>query len=129
LNIDENSLEAAVDSKTPSKRRRIVSSNEQTSMKLRSVRSQSVDCQSTLNDGDEAAEDNDDIMSTCSEPPSAKKRKRRGNDLSTLRLPAVDEEADNDAGANSQENSAITTTYNLRSRTKRMPKLQPNQTT
>jgi hypothetical protein len=43
---------------------------------------------------------------------------RRGNDLITGRLPAVDEEADND-GAGS---SAITPTYNLRSRTKRMPK-------
>ncbi|CAF5147460.1 unnamed protein product, partial [Rotaria sp. Silwood1] len=70
----------------------------------------------------EAAEDNDDVMSTCSEPPSTKKRKRRGNDLSTVRLPAVDEEGDNVAGTNFQGNSAITPTYNLRSRTKRMPK-------
>ncbi|CAF3826852.1 unnamed protein product, partial [Adineta steineri] len=61
--------------------------------------------------------------------PSAKKRKRRGNDLSALRLPAVDEEGDNDNGANSQGSSAVTPTYNLRSRVKRLPKLQPNQTT
>ncbi|CAF1504239.1 unnamed protein product [Rotaria sp. Silwood1] len=129
LSIDDSSLDAAVELKTPSKRRRIVSSNEQTPIQLRSVRSQSVDCSSTLNTGDEAAEDNDDVMSTCSEPPSTKKRKRRGNDLSTVRLPAVDEEGDNVAGTNFQGNSAITPTYNLRSRTKRMPKLQPNQTT
>jgi chromosome segregation ATPase len=120
LNIDDNSLEAAVESKTPGKRRRIASANERTAMKLRYVRSQSVDCQSTINNDDEAAEDNDDAMSTCSEPPSAKKRKRRGNDAT--RLPAVDEEIDNDNGTNSQENAAIATTYNLRSRTKRLPK-------
>ncbi|CAF3134578.1 unnamed protein product [Rotaria sp. Silwood2] len=129
LSIDDSSLDAAVELKTPSKRRRIISSNEQTPIQLRSTRSQSVDYQTILNTGDEAAEDNDDAMSTCSEPPSTKKRKRRGNDLSTIRLPAVDEEGDNDAGTNFQGNSAITPTYNLRSRTKRMPKLQPNQTT
>jgi len=52
-----------------------------------------------------------------------KKRKRRGNEAA--RLPAVDEEGDNDNGTNSQ----VTPTYNLRSRMKRIPKLQPNQTT
>ncbi|CAF0868758.1 unnamed protein product [Rotaria sordida] len=130
LSIDDSLLDAAVELKTPSKRRRIVSLNEQTPIQLRSVRSQSVDYQSSLNIGDEAAEDNDDVMSTCSEPPSTKKRKRRGNDLPTVRLPAVDEEGDTtEAGTNFQGNSAITPTYNLRSRTKRMPKLQPNQTT
>jgi len=124
LNIDDSLLEAAVEPKTTSKRRRIVSANERTPMKLRQIRSQSVECQSTSNDGDEAAEDNDDVLSTCSEPPSAKKRKRRGNEAA--RLPAVDEEGDNDNGTNSQ---AVTPTYNLRSRMKRIPKLQPNQTT
>ncbi|UJR26686.1 hypothetical protein I4U23_008002 [Adineta vaga] len=129
LSIDDNSLDAAVELKTPSKRRRIASSNEPTPSRLRAMRSQSVDCQSTQNDGDEAVDDNDDAMSTCSEPPSAKKRKRRANELTTLRLPAVDEEGDNDTSTTSRGASAITPTYNLRSRTKRLPKLQPNQTT
>ncbi|CAF4039313.1 unnamed protein product [Rotaria magnacalcarata] len=126
--MDDSSFDTGVESKTPSKRLRIAS-NERTPIRPRFVRSQSVDFQSTLNTGDEMAEDNDDAMSTCSEPPSSKKRKRRGNDLSTSRLPAVDEEGDNDAGTSFQGNSPMTPTYNLRSRTKRMPKLQPNQTT
>ncbi|CAF5194803.1 unnamed protein product [Rotaria magnacalcarata] len=99
--MDDSSFDTGVESKTPSKRLRIAS-NERTPIRPRFVRSQSVDFQSTLNTGDEMAEDNDDAMSTCSEPPSSKKRKRRGNDLSTSRLPAVDEEGDNDAGTSFQ---------------------------
>lgn len=127
LSIEENSLEASVELKTPGKRRRIASTGERTPMKLRYLRSQSVDCQSTITNTDEPTEDNDDAMSTCSEPPSAKKRKRRGAD--TPRLPAVDEEGDTNDGTNFQGSSAATPTYNLRSRTRRLPKLQPNQTT
>ncbi|CAF1004528.1 unnamed protein product [Adineta steineri] len=131
LGMDDNSSDAAVvDLKTPAKRRRNMSSNEPTPTRPRIMRSQSFSHHSTVNDdADETVDDNDDAMSTCSEPPSAKKRRRRGNDLSALRLPAVDEEGDNDNGANSQGSSAVTPTYNLRSRVKRLPKLQPNQTT
>lgn len=110
-NFDENSLE------TPSKRRR----NPSGSGKTRTTRSQSVDLSSTPSEID----DNDDAMSTCSEPPSAKKRKRRVNDVSAARLPAVNEEGDNDDAAS----AANTPSYNLRSRTKRLAKLQPHQTT
>ncbi|CAF0731746.1 unnamed protein product [Adineta ricciae] len=116
LGIDDSSLDTGVELKTPGKRRRLASANEQTPSRKRIVRSQSFNCQSTKTDADEAVDDNDDAMSTTSEPPSAKKRRRRVNEVSTIRLPAVDEEGDND-----RRGAAVTPTYNLRSRTRRLP--------